>query len=211
MFIKTLLAVVVVAAVIVSDGGVTAKSMMRAKKMSADEKEAYCAMKMMSCLIPIMQFAGKSEDELREEVLQDGLTGICTPLTSFSDCFSEAVQECEVPLTAEQQEGLNMITKITNFICKENLQAINADRRCLFGDALDQATNTQCGQPNLDEVAVCQMSTHINCAAGVYENVCSNPSLAAKFRSFGHQLEQDAGCYRALKVRKLFNDLVARF
>lgn len=45
---------------------------------AADEKEAYCAMKMMSCIIPIMQFAGKSEDELREEVLQDGLTGICT-------------------------------------------------------------------------------------------------------------------------------------
>jgi hypothetical protein len=34
--------------------------------------------------------------------------------------------------------------------------AINADRECLFGNALDEASNTQCGQPSVDEITVCQ-------------------------------------------------------
>lgn len=202
----THLAVLVLVAVLIVSGDVNAKSMRRVKKNQ--DKEMMCAMKTMSCMSHIMQLGGTTGEDMRQQILQNGLTGICTPLTLFSSCFSEVLNECDVPLGAEQLDGFQKMMKLTDFVCTKNFQAINADRQCLLGDGFLMAVNMQCGQPDLG--AGCQITTQINCASNVYENICGNPSLATKLREFGRELAGENGCYQVMAMRSFIETLASR-
>lgn len=186
-------------AVFASTGVVLGKTVARPHHK---QRQMGCLGTLAICAMPVMFL---DSNTIQQQVEQEGLNGLCETLVAVNNCVDSARSECESGelelLPPEFEKAVNLLSELVNFVCVAELNNINADRECMFGDELNQAVLENCGavEPSGE---ICNLSEEVECGMAQYEATCGNAHLANKFRAFATKVEKMSDC-SSRKARSL--------
>lgn len=159
----------------------------------------------MMCVMPLI---GIDENTITALLESQGLRGPCQQFLAVERCLSQ-VQGCENdPYSPpEVSQMVSIFSETVNFVCREEIDSLEASGECLFGETLDYAVQSQCGLSGMEEI--CRLSEDSECAVNQFERICDNSRLAGKMRDFLSKIERQAGCEmsKVTKLNKYFNVL----
>jgi len=143
----------------------------------------------------MMPVFGMDAQFLSQQVIANGLNEVCQPLLGVEGCLKAQLATCGSRLPEQITQAFDLLAQLVDFTCRKEIQSINADRSCLFGEELAKNVARNCGaglQPPSGNI--CGLVEETECNFNQYETVCDNKPLADKFRGFMTKLESDAGC-----------------
>jgi len=186
-FIFTLVGCIVV---LTSNGVVDAKVIINSRRQYG---ELNCLQRVSMCMMPLY---GIDPESLNQQLLTVGLRPTCQPFLQIEQCVNAQLRGCEDEIPDQMAQVLVMMSDLIGFVCRTEIDSIEADLECMAGEKLDSAIEENCETGLQPSGNICSLADDSECAFQQYETVCNNKPLADKFRSFMLKIQNDADCTR---------------
>jgi len=185
------------------------------KTVRRDESELTftCVERASLCAIPLaMMLEIVPQDVLLEQIRQEGIGDICRAAIRVKECIQSTLDECDDDdeLPAQLRQAFYLVKEAIGFVCVQQIDAINAQRLCLYSDANIAAAKTQCGEGSGE---ICQLVEDSECSIALFERTCVNSQqLANSYRAFVQRVELESNCDTVVSMqwRQLLNVLRRR-
>jgi hypothetical protein len=148
-----------------------------------EERRLMCGMKMSLCASPFMAYANVPHNPktLVNSFREHGITEFCGVLTEVKLCLNVVLAECSDLIPEESNVYFDLLVDAVNFVCVDELEAINDNKECLFSEEYLQEQMEVCGNANYGEI--CQI-LESECGIDLIEERCHDERLADSFREF---------------------------